>query len=82
MPSEIQIQAAVKALCDAIISSVESAGSHGAPGGHLYAALMQYGFSLEQFERIMGTLVRIGEIEKRGQLYFRRFHVTRHLERL
>jgi hypothetical protein len=62
----------VKLVCDAIISAVEASGSQGAPGGTLYAALMTYGFSLEQFEAIMGSLVRVGELEKRGQLYFRK----------
>jgi hypothetical protein len=31
---------------------------------------MTYGFTLNQFENIMDALVSIGEIEKRGQLYF------------
>ena len=72
MPASQQESSLVKMVCDAVIESVALAGSQGAPAGPLYAALMQYGFTLEQFERIMGALVRIGELEKRGQLYYRR----------
>jgi hypothetical protein len=60
----------VKLVCDSIIEAVKMAGSQGAPAGHLYAAMLVHGFSLEQFEQIMGALVRVGELEKRGQVYF------------
>ena len=66
----LQKTAFVKVVCEAIIDAVAGAGEQGAPGGILYAALMQHGFSFQQFETIMGTLVRIGELEKRGQCYF------------
>jgi hypothetical protein len=61
---------AIKAICDAIIESVREAGSLGAPAGHLYAAMMVHGFTLEQFQRIMGALVRVGELTQRGDCYF------------
>lgn len=61
---------ALKAVCDAVLASVKAAGSLGAPAGTLYAALMAYGCTLEQFESIMGALVRIGMLKKRGHLYF------------
>ena len=61
---------AVKAIFDAVVESVKEAGPMGAPGGSLYAALMTYGFTLNQFEAIMDALIRIGKLEKRGQLYF------------
>ena len=69
MTSE-QKTTAVKVLCDSIVESVAASGNQGAPGGHLYAALMTYGISMEQFESIMGTLVRIGQLRKQGELYF------------
>jgi len=65
-----QKSSVVKMLCDSIIESVQAAGSLGAPAGHLYAALMQHGFTLEQFERIMDALMRIGKVRKSGNLYF------------
>jgi hypothetical protein len=60
----------VKLVCDSIIEAVKMAGSQGAPAGHLYAAMMVHGFSLEQFEQIMWALVLVGELERRGQVYF------------
>jgi len=69
IPNE-QKQALIKMVWESIIEAVREAGSQGAPGGHLYAALMAHGFSLEQFQTIMGSLVRVGELEKRGECYF------------
>jgi hypothetical protein len=62
-------RAALKAICDAIIDAVKAAGPLGAPGGVLYAALMSYGCTLEQFENLMAGLVRAKMLEKRGQCY-------------
>ncbi len=36
----------------------------------MYAALMSQGCTLNQFESIMGALVRLGRVEKRGECYF------------
>ncbi len=63
-------RAALKAICDAVIETVKAAGPLGAPGGHLYAALMAHGCTLEQFEKLMGALVAIKQLVKRGELYF------------
>lgn len=61
---------ALKAIGDAIVESVRTAGDAGVPGGTLYAALMTHGATLEQFEAIMGALVAAGKLRKAGQLYF------------
>jgi hypothetical protein len=66
---------ALKMICDGVIDSVKAAGALGAPAGTLYAALMAYGCTLEQFERIMGVLVSIGKLQKRGDLYFAKAEV-------
>lgn len=58
-------------LCRIIVETVEETGEHGAPGGILYAALMNVGVSLELFEMIMGTLVEAGKLRKSGDLYFK-----------
>ena len=66
-------EAAVRALVaitNIIVDVVRSSGTEGAPGGVLYAALMRYGCTLEQFEQIMGALVIAKKVTKRGQLYF------------
>lgn len=60
----------VKMVCDAIIEAVRAAGPLGAPAGHIYAALMQHGFTFEQFATIMGTLVRVGQLRRSGECYF------------
>jgi hypothetical protein len=65
-----QQKQAVRMIGAYIVDSVRVAGSMGAPGGTLYAALMAHGCTLEQFESLMGALVRAGKLQKRGQLYF------------
>lgn len=61
---------AMKLLVSAIIDAVKAAGPIGAPGGVLYAALMAHGCTLEQFEKLMGALVRHGALKRKGDLYF------------
>ena len=68
-PNTKQLQI-LKLLCDTIIESVREAGSLGMPAGNLYAALMPLGISLEQFERLMSSLVNIGQLHKRNQVYY------------
>ena len=68
-PNARQLQI-LKLLCDTIIESVREAGVMGMPAGNLYAALMPSGISLEQFERLMGSLVNIGQLHKRNQVYY------------
>ena len=65
-----QQQQALKEICDALVDLVKAAGPLGAPAGHLYATLMALGCSLEQFESLMGALVKVGKLRKRGNLYF------------
>ena len=62
--------AALKMVADAIVEAVRAGGRLGTPGGTLYAALMAYGCTLEQFEQIMSSLVTCRLLEKRGDLYF------------
>lgn len=61
---------ALKAVADAIIETVQLAGPMGAPGGHIYAALMANGCTLHQYEQIMSGLVRAGKLRKSGECYF------------
>jgi hypothetical protein len=72
MSTEAQIQQGVsvlKIIADIVIEAIQ-ASPQGAPGGHLYAALMSTGMTLEQFERLINLLVETGKVTKRGQLYF------------
>jgi len=61
---------AIAAVADAIIEAVRTAGSTGAPGGVIYAALMGQGCTLSQYESFMGALVRTGKLRRSGDLYF------------
>jgi hypothetical protein len=70
MTTPTEKQKAVWMILETIIDSVREAGSLGAPGGVLYAALMAHGCTLEQFEAIMAALVRTGRLRKSGQLYY------------
>lgn len=55
-------------VCQAILETIRCSPD-GAPGGHLYAALMAHGCTLIQFESIMAGLVQAGAITKRGECY-------------
>ncbi len=68
-PTETQKRALIM-IVSAITDTIKEAGEFGAPGGVMYAALMAHGCSLNQFESIMSTLVRLGRVEKRGECYF------------
>ena len=61
---------ALRSIAKAITETVSLAGPLGAPGGHLYAALMSAGCTLIQFELIMFGLVQSGYLAKRGECYF------------
>lgn len=60
---------AIRLVCDAVLSAVEAAGSAGAPGGVLYAALMGQGCTMNQFQGIIGILVKSGRVRQCGDLY-------------
>jgi len=60
----------LRKVADAIVETVQAVMPEGAPAGHLYAALMQYGCTLEAFEKLMAALVLSGRITKKGHLYF------------
>ncbi len=60
---------ALRRILDAVCEAVKAAGPLGAPGGHLYAALMAHGCTMEQFNGIMAGLVRAGKLRKSGECY-------------
>ncbi len=65
----VQQAQAVRQVATAIIETVRESGPLGAPGGVMYAALMAQGCTLQQFEGIMGGLVRAGFLRKSGECY-------------
>ena len=56
------------AIACAVIETVRETGDNGAPAGHLYAGLMNL-ITLNAFDDMMGRLVRMGLLAKRGQCY-------------
>lgn len=70
MPNAQRQVAALRMILDAVVESVSEAGELGAPGGVVYAALMAHGVTLQQYEGIMGALVRAGRLRRSGELYF------------
>jgi len=61
---------ALKIAVDAVLDAVKAAGDRGAPGGIIYAALMQHGASFSQYESLMGALVLTGRLRREDDLYF------------
>lgn len=61
--------AAVRFVANAITDTVREAGPLGAPGGVIYAALSKQGCTFNQFNGIMGGLVRAGVLRQDGDLY-------------
>jgi hypothetical protein len=59
----------LRQVMNAMVEAVKACPD-GAPGGILYAALMGYGCTLEQFEMLMTVLVEAKKVRKSGQLYF------------
>jgi len=62
---------ALRAIGNIVIVAVSVADPHiGAPGGHIYAALMTAGCTLSQYQQIMSGLVRAGLLRQSGECYF------------
>lgn len=68
MTTAEQVQA-LRAIGDAILELVAAAGPLGAPSGYLYAALMPYGCTLEQYLGIMAGLERAGLVTQNSHCY-------------
>lgn len=52
-----------------LLNEQVKAFNHGVSGGTLYAACMEKGMTLEQFEKLMGAIVGAGCLVKHGQHY-------------
>lgn len=57
-------------IMEAIIETVEAVADHGAPGGTLYAVLMQAGIDYDMYCQIMSIMVAKGMVRRVGELYF------------
>ncbi len=54
----------LKMIADSIVDTVKETGPSGAPGGHIYAALMAHGCTLAQYEGIMSGLIQAKKLLK------------------
>jgi hypothetical protein len=70
MLTKDQAKAALLQIVDAIVEAIEARGDQGTPEGPLYATLMPFGCTLEQFNMFVEVLVTTGKVRKRGNLLF------------
>jgi len=55
-------------IAKSIIDAINSVPD-GVPAGHLYAQLMAFGCTLEQFNQLMDLVCASGKVRKQGDLY-------------
>jgi hypothetical protein len=60
----------LRAIADAVLDAVQTAGPDGLPAGPLYHTLMAYGCTYHQFTLLMGALVGCGKIRHHNNCYF------------
>lgn len=53
----------------AVLEAIQESAPVGAPGGIIYAALMQQGATLNQYNSLMGCLVRSGHITQEMDVF-------------
>jgi len=72
MPNNNPITAAEKRTIGYVLALIETVNENpnGAPAGICYAAFMQAGLSLEQYQFIEDVAVRAGAVSKRGHLLY------------
>lgn len=63
-----QEQTSAVAIALAVVETCREMGQDGAPGGHLYAGLLNR-ITLHAFNDMMARLVRMGLLAKRGHCY-------------
>jgi hypothetical protein len=59
-------------LLQALLETVQAAGTNGAPAGPMYAALMTHMPSMtsNQFNQLMGVLVKAGRVRHSNHCYY------------
>jgi hypothetical protein len=61
---------AVIQILKAVYETIVEAGPMGAPAGHLYAALMTTGCTLDQYQQIETLLISTGKVRKSGHVLY------------
>jgi hypothetical protein len=59
-----------KKVIVAVYSAVKETGTKGMPSGHLYALLMQYGFTLDRYNNLIQGLCDLGFIRQEGYVLY------------
>lgn len=57
-------------VLSAMLETIQEMGKDGLPEGPLYAALMGKGCSLNQFNSLVGILVKAGRVRKDGNFLY------------
>ncbi len=68
MSNQDKARRALNLIALAIRDTVTAAGDMGAPSGHVYAALMTHGCTLDQYNQIISAMTRTGMIRQSGNL--------------
>jgi hypothetical protein len=63
---KVNREALIKKICGLIIEAIADAGPLGLPSGHLYAALMPLGCTLDQYNAFISGLKAAGQIQEDG----------------
>lgn len=57
-------------IVDVVVDAIKERGSSGTPEGPLYAMLMGFGCTLNQFNVLVECLVDAGKVTKRGNVLY------------
>lgn len=70
MTSTPQQLAAIRGVARAILDAVRATGNRGTPAGVIQSGLVAAGRSYAQCHSLVGSLIRAGCLERRGDLLF------------
>ena len=68
--TKAQATAALVAIANAVTAAVHEAGADGMPATMLYLTLTQHGCTFEQFNALMGALVKARRVRVTGHTYY------------
>jgi len=63
-------QQQVLAVINAVYETIKDMGKDGAPSGILYAGLMAKGCSLNQYNSLIGLLIKAGKVRQAGDVLY------------
>ena len=66
----VKDRVAMAAVVQAVLDTIRQSGPNGAPSGVMYAALSAHGMTLQNYQAMMGALVRVGKVTLEHDCYF------------